>query len=483
MKIGTGIGAGLISAAAAPRLAGLRGRHRPRPCGDGRERLCRCGNVGCLEALAGGGALRRDGEAARAGPQPASRRSSPRRAGSRRATSAYAAAHGDPVSVELIAHAGRLVGQAGRRDRQLLQPVADRASAAVSRSRRRPARDDPADRLPPLAPARHARPRRPPLPPGGNGGVVGAAAMVANELFAPDYLPLWRSTPASRRPGTRRPRVSSRGATERPGIPSCVLGVRGVEQSCGGFLADDHRARQRRAASRPARRAARAVCALISFTSATAAMRATRAQPVCRDRRSRSSASPGGRARGRARRPRGRAAARRAGVPDAPAIDCATAVTATTVSPRRCARRRHLDRAPPRVPLAAEHDQRVRSGRSSKLARIVSARPAHPLDEHRLTLAVGADDRVVIAHRQLDDRVEARERAVPREHLLDGHPRVPGAEDMDEATGEDRVGAGGGHLRDRVRLGLDAVEQRPGSRDEPCLSRCGQSRVDPQQPV
>ena len=60
------------------------------------------------------------------------------------------------------------------------------------------------------------------------------------------------------------------------------------------------------------------------------------------------------------------------------------------------------------------------------------AEPLDVLQEHRLPLAVGADDRVVIGHRQLDDRVEARERAVPREHLLDGHPRVARAEDVDQ---------------------------------------------------
>ena len=65
VKIGTGIGAGIIS----------NGRHPPRRAGragdvghiqvvDDASIVCRCGNVGCLEALAGGGALARDGEAA-----------------------------------------------------------------------------------------------------------------------------------------------------------------------------------------------------------------------------------------------------------------------------------------------------------------------------------------------------------------------------------------------------------------------------------
>ena len=48
-----------------------------------------------------------------------------------------------------------------------------------------------ADDLPPLASARHARPDRQALELDGHAGVIGAAAMVANELFAREYLPRW----------------------------------------------------------------------------------------------------------------------------------------------------------------------------------------------------------------------------------------------------------------------------------------------------
>ena len=84
-----------------------------------------------------------------------------------------------------------------------------------------------------------------------------------------------------------------------------------------------------------------------------------------------------------------------------------------------------------------------------------------PLDEHRLALAVGADDLGVERHRQLDHRVEAGIRAVAREHLLDRDPRVAGPEQVDEPVGGDRVGAPLARLLDRVGLGRrEPLEQR-----------------------
>ena len=56
--------------------------------------------------------------------------------------------------------------------------------------------------------------------------------------------------------------------------------------------------------------------------------------------------------------------------------------------------------------------------------------PAHVFQEHRLPLAVGADDEIVKRQRQFDDRIEARERAVARPHFLDHDAAVPGAEDV-----------------------------------------------------
>ena len=91
-------------------------------------------------------------------------------------------------------------------------------------------------------------------------------------------------------------------------------------------------------------------------------------------------------------------------------------------------------------------------GPSSKFARICAREARHALDEHRLPLAVRADDLRVEGHRELDDRVEARVGAVAREHLLDGDPRVAGAEEVDEPVAGDRVGAEPARGLDRLVL-------------------------------
>ena len=56
------------------------------------------------------------------------------------------------------------------------------------------------------------------------------------------------------------------------------------------------------------------------------------------------------------------------------------------------------------------------------------------LEEHRLPLAVGADDEVVERQRQLDDRVKSGEAAVARELYFDWDARVAGAEEVHEAV-------------------------------------------------
>ena len=73
VKIGTGIGAGIISDGHLHRGAqGSAGDVGHIQVDDDPTVVCRCGNIGCLEALAGGAALGRAGEAAARGrPQPA----------------------------------------------------------------------------------------------------------------------------------------------------------------------------------------------------------------------------------------------------------------------------------------------------------------------------------------------------------------------------------------------------------------------------
>ena len=65
VKIGTGVGAGIISDGRLHRGAqGSAGDVGHIQVTDDPTVMCRCGNIGCLEALAGGGALGRAGEAA-----------------------------------------------------------------------------------------------------------------------------------------------------------------------------------------------------------------------------------------------------------------------------------------------------------------------------------------------------------------------------------------------------------------------------------
>ena len=92
---------------------------------------------------------------------------------------------------------------------------------------------------------------------------------------------------------------------------------------------------------------------------------------------------------------------------------------------------------------------------------MTSARPGHPLDEHRLALAVGAHDLGVEGHRQLDHGVEPGIRAVAREHLLDRDARVAGAEQVDQAVRRDGIGAPAARRLEGIGLGRgEALEQR-----------------------
>jgi glucokinase-like ROK family protein len=112
IKIGTGIGAGIISDGRLHRGAqGSAGDVGHIQVVDDTSVVCRCGNVGCLEALAGGAAIGRHGEAAALEGRSARLRAALDEHGTVTAEDvARAAAFGDPVAVELLQSAGRRVG-------------------------------------------------------------------------------------------------------------------------------------------------------------------------------------------------------------------------------------------------------------------------------------------------------------------------------------------------------------------------------------
>lgn len=113
VKIGTGIGAGLISEGHLHRGAnGAAGDIGHTTVDVASGVVCRCGNIGCLEALAGGAALSRDGTtAAEEGRSPHLRHILDRAGQLAASDVAAAAQHGDAVAVELLSRSGQLVGE------------------------------------------------------------------------------------------------------------------------------------------------------------------------------------------------------------------------------------------------------------------------------------------------------------------------------------------------------------------------------------
>lgn len=200
VKIGTGIGAGLIS-------DGLPHRGAQGAAGDvghiqvvDEGVVCRCGNIGCLEALAGGAALARDAElAARSGKSSWLAEELDRAGALTAAAVATGARHGDQASVELLQRSGRLVGHMLATVVNLFNPSLIVIGGGVALA---------GDAY--LATIREAVYRRSlplatrdllvlPTELGQMAGVIGAAAMTADELFGRGHLAamLARSTPIS----------------------------------------------------------------------------------------------------------------------------------------------------------------------------------------------------------------------------------------------------------------------------------------------
>jgi glucokinase-like ROK family protein len=193
VKIGTGIGAGIISDGRLHRGAqGSAGDVGHIQVVDDPSVVCRCGNVGCLEALAGGEALGRDGEAAARDGRSARLRAALDQRGAVTAEDvARAASFGDPVAVAMLQAAGRRVGSMLASVVNFFNPSLIVIGGGVANSPDQllaAIRETVYRRSLPLA-TRELLVQRSSL--GGLAGVIGASAMVVDQLFARDAIGRW----------------------------------------------------------------------------------------------------------------------------------------------------------------------------------------------------------------------------------------------------------------------------------------------------
>jgi glucokinase-like ROK family protein len=193
IKIGTGIGAGIISDGRLHRGAqGSAGDVGHIQVVDDASVVCRCGNVGCLEALAGGAAIGRHGEAAALEGRSARLQAALDEHGGLSAEDvARAAAFGDPVAVDLLQSAGRRVGHMLASVVNFYNPSLIVIGGGVAQSGDQllaSIRETVYRRSLPLA-TRELLIQRSSL--GLLGGVIGASALVVDQLFARDAIERW----------------------------------------------------------------------------------------------------------------------------------------------------------------------------------------------------------------------------------------------------------------------------------------------------
>lgn len=112
VKVGTGIGAGLVSTGQLHRGAqGSAGDIGHVAVAEAENLACRCGKYGCLEAIAGGGALGLQGlRAAQDGRSPMLQRRFAKTGTITARDVTIAARSGDHVSVEALARSGKTIG-------------------------------------------------------------------------------------------------------------------------------------------------------------------------------------------------------------------------------------------------------------------------------------------------------------------------------------------------------------------------------------
>jgi glucokinase-like ROK family protein len=193
VKIGTGIGAGIVCGGklyrGAQGCAGDIGHVAVREASDV---VCRCGKGGCLEALAGGAALGRDGTlAAESGLSPhlAAVLDEGRKVTGEEISKA--AQRGDPVAMELLLRSGRLVGEVLATIVNFYNPaliLVGGGVAAAGDALLASIRENVYRCSLPLA-TRDLQISFSPL--GELAGLRGAAAMVTDEVFAPAQIVRW----------------------------------------------------------------------------------------------------------------------------------------------------------------------------------------------------------------------------------------------------------------------------------------------------
>jgi glucokinase-like ROK family protein len=202
VKMGTGIGAGVIAAGALHRgSVGSAGDVGHVKVSDDPDVVCRCGNLGCLEAIAGGGAMAREAtDAALAGQSPflSDRLGT---VGTLQARDiAEAALHGDPFARNLLRRSGRYCGAMLATVVNFFNPsliVIGGGLAGAGDVLLATVRTVVTERALPLA-TRDLVITWSIL--GDDAGLIGAGTMVRDELFSPPVLAAWllAGSPAGR---------------------------------------------------------------------------------------------------------------------------------------------------------------------------------------------------------------------------------------------------------------------------------------------
>lgn len=193
IKIGTGIGSGLVSGGHLHRGAqGSAGDIGHIAISSDPTTLCRCGKIGCLEALAGGAAIARDGiDAARAGRSAFLAKVLAAEGQINAADVGEGAQSGDAASVEILSTAGYQIGRALATVVNFFNPGVLVIGGGVARSGDgllAAIRHGIYERSLPLA-TRDLRILRSTL--GGQSGMIGAAFMVLDQLFRHESMAIW----------------------------------------------------------------------------------------------------------------------------------------------------------------------------------------------------------------------------------------------------------------------------------------------------